>query len=85
MDNKLKLLREEINALDASILAILSKRAACSLNIAKYKHDCGIERLDSVREKEIVNNLQRMNKGSLSEKDIEEVFKKIITVCRNLT
>ncbi len=79
---KLKKKREEINLIDQKLLTLLNQRLRIALKIGKTKKETGEKIYDSKREQEVLERLKRKNKGPLREKDLKEIFRVIMEVCR---
>lgn len=78
-DEPLKKLREEIDEIDRSLLELLNKRAEIALKIGQIKRAKGLLFYDPVREKNIINNLVRINKGPFPEETIKSLFREILS------
>jgi chorismate mutase len=81
---KLKEKRKKIDLIDQKLLNLLSQRIRMALKIGKLKKEMGERIYDPRREKEIHERLRLRlrNKGLLKEKDLERIFKTIMSVCR---
>jgi len=79
---ELKKRRKEIDLIDQKLLTLLNQRLRHALKMGKIKKGMGKKVYDPKREKEILERLKLKNKGSLREKDLKEIFKTIISVCR---
>jgi chorismate mutase-like protein len=76
--------RSRIDEIDAQVLKLINRRAEYALEIGRIKISQGKEILDSVREREIEARLCELNRGPLSDSDIQSIFKRIIDACRSL-
>ena len=79
---ELKKKRKEIDLIDQKLLTLLNQRLRHALEMGKIKKEAGKKVYDPKREKEVLERLKLKNKGSLKEKDLKEIFKTIIRVCR---
>jgi len=79
---KLKKKRKEIDLIDQKLLTLLNQRLRIVLEMGKIKKEMGKKVYDPKREKELLERLELKNKGPLREKDLKEIFKTIIRVCR---
>jgi len=79
---KLEKKREEINLLDQTLLTLLNQRLRIALEMGKIKKEMGKRVYDPKREKELLERLKLKNKGPLREKDLKEIFKTIMRICR---
>jgi chorismate mutase/prephenate dehydratase len=78
-ENSLKGLRQEIDEIDKALLELLNKRAKIALKIGEIKRAKGLPFYDTVREKNIINNLIKFNKGPLPEEIIKTLFREILS------
>jgi len=83
-EEKIHILRTEIDALDREILRLLNLRAQRAIEVGKIKKAIGAEAYHPHREEEIIGNLSRENFGPFPCKAIAPVFREIISACRSL-
>jgi chorismate mutase/prephenate dehydratase len=84
MKNKdLDTLRTEIDDVDKSLIQLLNRRASIVKQINEVKKISNFPRFDPAREKKIIEKLQKINKGPLSNQDIETVMGAVFKVCRS--
>lgn len=83
MDVNLDDIRQEIDKVDDKILELINSRAKLSHLVKQAKLEMKKEVYDPKREQQV---LQRVvsNNQILPEDDITEIYKKIISSCRNL-
>lgn len=81
-DQHLQKLRNEIDALNKEIVAVLSKRAQIAQQIGATKKPAEIYR--PAREAEVLTQVRAQNDGPLSDEAITGIFTEIIGACRNL-
>jgi len=79
---ELKKKRKEIDLIDQKLLILLNQRLRFAMEIGKIKKEMGQKVYNLWREKEVLERLKSKNKGPLKEKDLKEIFKTIIRVCR---
>jgi len=79
---RLKKNRETLDFLDQKLLTLLNQRLRITLRIGEIKKEIGKKIYDPEREKEILERLQRKNKGPLNEEDLKKIFGTIMKVCR---
>jgi chorismate mutase/prephenate dehydratase len=83
---KLRPLRERIDALDAQILDLLTQRAHAAMEVGEIKHaenaDGPVLRPD--REAEVVRRLQRLNSGPIPREAVAAIWTEIMSACRGL-
>lgn len=77
-------LRHKIESLDLELLRLLNERASVSLEIGKFKAKQGLEIRDPWREQAVFTYLAHHNKGPLKSDEIEEIFRKIVSISRRL-
>lgn len=75
-------LREQIDAIDTTILSLLGKRADCAIEVKKVKGTANIYRPS--REAEIKKRLKEINTTELPDDSVVAIFTEILTSCRNL-
>ncbi len=84
MDDKPSILdvRQRIDEIDDTILALLKERLDCALEIGRLKNETKRAKWDPQREREIYDRLIADNKGVFPEKALRSIFHEIITTCR---
>jgi len=80
--NGLKRKRREIDLIDRKLLALLNHRLRVALKAGKIKKRMGEKIYNPQREREILKRLKTRNKGPLTEKDLEKIFRTIMGVSR---
>ena len=83
-NRKISTKRKYIDRIDEKVLALLNRRSELSLEIRELKKDEGLEIYDPVREDDVVSKLCARNKGPMSDKDIDDLFKHIMKINRGL-
>ena len=81
-NNKLSQLREQIDAIDSRILALISERAECAQKVAEVKQAEG----DTVyfrpeREAQVLRNIMEKNQGPLGNEEMARLFREIMSAC----
>ena len=76
--------RAKIDALDRRLAELLSERAQCVLAIGKIKNSSKIEVFDPERERQIIFNILRENKGPLDDDAMRRIFERVIDECRRI-
>lgn len=76
---ELKKLRNKIDRIDKIILDALSRRAEITFRIAKLKRKQGKTIYSPDREREILDRLESQNRGLLSNKAIEAIYREIMS------
>ena len=83
-DEKIKTLRQKIEAFDEEILRLLNERAKVVQELGKAKEKMKMDPYDPQREEEILQRLRLRNSGPFPEGAIAPVFREIISACRSL-
>lgn len=81
----LELLRKQIDNIDRKLIELLNERAKIVKNINDIKKNSNLPSFDPAREKKIVDRLQKLNKGPLSNKDMETIMREIFKVYRSFS
>lgn len=74
--------RDEIDAIDAQILALVNARAALATKIGHLKDDGVIYKPE--REAQLLRRLQENNQGPLSNEAVSNIFRAVVSNCRAL-
>jgi chorismate mutase len=82
--SRLDHLRRQIDALDERLVELLSARAACALEIGHEKKLAGLEVYQPSREAEVLDHVQRINRGPLDDEAMKRLFERIIDEARRL-
>jgi chorismate mutase / prephenate dehydratase len=70
--------RGEIDAIDARILRLLSRRARIAVKVGRLKRISGIPYRSRQRERELLARLLHANPGPLDRRSISRVFRVVI-------
>jgi chorismate mutase-like protein len=76
--------RAEIDALDAQLLCLLSRRAEIVSELGRLKRRCGLPLCDPVREARVLARLREFNPGPLDDRSVTRIFRRIIREARRL-
>lgn len=76
--------RARIDALDRQLLELLNQRAECALAVGKIKSAQKMDIFDPERERQIILNILRQNKGPLDEDAVRRIFERVIDECRRI-
>ena len=76
--------RAKIDALDRRLVELLSERAQCALAVGKIKNSNNMEVFDPERERQIMLNILRENKGPLDDDALRRIFERVIDECRRI-
>ena len=79
---KLKRKRRKLDLLDQKLLTLLNRRFRITREVGKIKREIGMKIYDAQREKEILEGLERKNKGPLKKGDLKKIFATIMQASR---
>ncbi len=82
--NTLAQLRDQIDAIDARLLALFNERAKVVLEVGEIKRQEGSPVFRPERERQIVANLQASNAGPLLNESIAPIWREIMSAARKL-
>ncbi len=83
-EQRLAPLREKIDALDAQILDLLSKRAKAAQDVGHIKGGFSSPVFRPERERQVVTRLQDINPGPLLPDGIAAIWREVMSACRAL-
>ena len=66
VDDRLRLLRDAIDAVDERLIALLNERAQLAIDVGQIKHDAGAPVFRPEREAEVLQRAAALNPGPLS-------------------
>lgn len=78
----LRRLRDEIGALDRSVLETLNRRLEVVRRIDEHKRGAGSPMIDAEREAELLRELTAANAGPLSERGVQSLFAAVLDVMK---
>lgn len=83
MNDKLKTIRDRIDALDKELQALINERASLAQEVAEVKLADGDEVLfyRPEREAQILNQVKERNHGPLSDEEMARLFREIVSAC----
>jgi chorismate mutase/prephenate dehydratase len=84
MTDKLTPLRVQIDALDAQILDLLSRRARLAQEVGHVKAETMAPVFRPEREAQILRGVAERNPGPLKGTDVQTIFREIMSACRAL-
>tara|TARA_B100001105_G_scaffold225277_1_gene194676 strand:+ start:103 stop:363 length:261 start_codon:yes stop_codon:yes gene_type:complete len=82
MKNRLTEIRKDIDRIDDELLGLLIKRLKLGKEIGEVKREIGRVVADEAREKQIFQRLIKNAGSKMDEKDIIEIFSKILGISR---
>ena len=74
--------RRRIDELDQKLVELLNERSHCALEIGKLKQQQNLPLYQPEREKEVLENAERNNRGPLTDAAIRRLFELIIDEAR---
>lgn len=77
-------LRKKIDSFDEALVRLLNARAACALEIGRYKKKLGLAIYQPSREAEVLGHVQSINPGPLDDAAVRRLFERIIDEARRL-
>ena len=79
-------LRDEIDAIDAEVLALLNRRARVAQRVGDVKRaaDADAQVFRPEREAQVVRRLEGLNDGPLPPEAIGTIFREVMSACRSL-
>ncbi len=83
-DERLQQVREQIDAIDADLLRLISERAACAQHVARIKDERnpgGRHYYRPEREAEILRRVKEQNPGPLDDEEAARLFREIMSAC----
>jgi chorismate mutase/prephenate dehydratase len=83
-DDKLKPLREQIDAIDAQILDLLNRRARVAQEVGHVKAETNAPVFRPEREAQVLRKVADCNPGPLDSGDVQTIFREIMSSCRAL-
>ncbi|MDR0517187.1 MAG: chorismate mutase [Fibromonadaceae bacterium] len=78
MNKEIETLRQSIDVIEDKLISLLNERAKCAIEIGKIKRTEILPIVDKNREELILNRVAKKNMGPLSNKFMQDIFKRII-------
>jgi chorismate mutase-like protein len=75
--------RRRIDEIDRKLVELLNERSRCALEIGKIKQTEHLPLYQPEREREVLENAERVNPGPLSDAAIRRLFERIIDEARS--
>jgi chorismate mutase len=75
--------RRQIDELDLKLVELLNERSRCALEIGKLKQQENLPLYQPEREREVLENAERNNRGPLTNAAIRRLFERIIDEARS--
>src|SRR5216683_8449278 len=76
--------RKKIDDLDRKLAALLNERAAAVVEIGRLKRNTSLPIYEPDREREVIANVQQSNTGPLAERDLVQIYERIMDVMRSI-
>jgi len=76
--------RKKIDELDRKIVELLNQRAQAAHEIGRLKHDTHLPIYEPDRERTVFANVQRVNTGPLPNRDLAQIYERIMDVMRKI-
>ena len=76
--------RKKIDELDRKLAALLNERAAAAVEIGRLKRNTSLPIYEPDRERAVIVNVQRSNTGPLTERDLVQIYERIMDVMRSI-
>lgn len=83
-EDKLKPLREQIDAIDAQMLQLLNQRARLAQEVGHVKAETNAPVFRPEREATVLRRVAENNPGPLASSDIQMIFREVMSICRAL-
>lgn len=84
LNSKLKPLRDQIDAIDAQVIALLNQRAAIALDVGEVKKQYNAPVFRPEREQQVISRLQALSDGPLEASHIGAIWREIMAASRSL-
>ena len=75
--------RRKIDEIDRQLVELLNQRSKCALEIGKLKQAENLPLYQPEREREVLQNAERINGGPLTDAAIRRLFERIIDEARS--
>jgi chorismate mutase len=76
--------RKKIDELDRKLAALLNERAAAAVEIGRLKRNTSLPVYEPDRERAVIANVQRSSTGPLTERDLAQIYERIMDVMRSI-
>jgi chorismate mutase len=80
IDETIKQMREQISALDRELVELVNRRLELVAGVRARKEELGIEFVDPAREAEMLELLQKANRGPLTRESLAELHRTIVAI-----
>lgn len=83
-DDKLKPLRDQIDAIDAQLISLLNQRAGVAQQVGHIKAETNAPVFRPEREAQVLVRVAERNHGPLVSSDLQSIFREVMSACRAL-
>jgi len=83
-EDKLLPLRQQIDAIDSEILALLNRRAQIAQEVGHVKAETNAPVFRPEREAQVLQKVAERNPGPLQGSDVQTIFREVMSACRAL-
>ncbi len=83
-DDKLKPLRDQIDAIDAQLISLLNQRAQVAQQVGHVKAETKAPVFRPEREAQVLSRVAERNTGPLLSSDLQSIFREVMSACRAL-
>jgi chorismate mutase/prephenate dehydratase len=84
MDDRLKPLRDAIDAVDRKLVELLNERARLAAEVGRVKQENNAPVYRPEREAEVLDKVGTLSKGPLAAQTVQAVYREVIAACRAL-
>lgn len=76
--------RRKIDEIDRKLVELINQRAEAARAIGRLKRNTKMPIYEPEREKIIFENVRRLNRGPLEDKDLIRIYERLIDIMRNI-
>ena len=76
--------RARIDEIDRKLVELLNERSRCAIEIGTIKMKLRLSVFDPEREREVIRNAQKENRGPLDDDGLRRLFERVIDECRRI-
>ncbi len=76
--------RKKIDELDQKLVTLLSERAAAAHEIGKLKATISMPIYEPDRERTVLENVRKANKGPLADRELLRIYERVMDVMRQI-
>ncbi len=76
--------RSKIDELDRQLVELLNQRARAAHEIGKLKKPAGMPIYEPDRERSVFENVRKLNRGPLPDRDLLRIYERLIDVMRQI-